>query len=116
MKEWRPLVKLQIAGKGKFIGPGCRDLLLGIRECGSVRLACARMDMSYSKAWRILRTLETEAGFEALSRKQGGRNGGETSLTPEGDRLLERFLAYERECGQAVGDIFQRHFGGEAEQ
>ena len=111
---WQPLVKLQIAKNVKFIGPGCRDLLRLIREHGSVRVACEAMGMSYSKAWRILNTLEAETGIQVLTRRQGGKSGGETALTPEGAELLARFEAYACECETAVQAIFQRHFAGEA--
>ena len=113
-EAWQPLVKLQIAKNVKFIGPGCRDLLRLIREQGSVRLACEAMGMSYSKAWRILNTLEAETGLQVLTRRQGGKSGGETSLTPEGKELLTRFEAYESECKKAVEAIFRHHFAGEA--
>ncbi len=111
---WRPLVKLQIAREEIFLGPGCRDLLQCIQEQGSVRLGSQKMGLSYSKAWRILNTLESEAGFEVLCRKQGGKSGGETVLTKEGQALLSRFEAYEEECRTAVGEIFQKYFGQEA--
>lgn len=114
--RWHPMVKLQIAKEQAFLGPGCRELLSCIVEQGSVRLGSRKMGLSYSKAWRILNTLETEAGFEVLSRKQGGKSGGETSLTPEGRRLLERFEAYEQACREAVGQLFLQHFGKEAEE
>ncbi len=113
-EAWRPFVKLQIAKTVKFMGPGCRDLLRLVQERGSVRLACEAMELSYSKAWRVLNTLEAETGVQVLTRRQGGKSGGETTLTPEGERLLARFEAYERECMQAVEAIFQRHFAGEA--
>lgn len=113
-EPWKPFVKLQIGKTVKFMGPGCRDLLRLIREHGSVRLACEAMELSYSKAWRILNTLEAETGLQVLTRKQGGKSGGETTLTPEGGRLQARFEAYENECKEAVEAIFQRHFAREA--
>ncbi len=113
-KCWRPLVKLQIARNAKFIGPGCCELLERIARHGSVRLASEAMALSYSKAWCILNTLEAEAGFPVLARRQGGKSGGETTLTPEGERLLARFAAYERECKAAMEEIFHRHFAEEA--
>lgn len=113
-KPWRPLVKLPIAKTVKFMGPGCRDLLKLIRENGSVRLACEAMEMSYSKAWRILNTLEAEVGYAVVSRRPGGKKGGETTLTPQGEALLARYEAYEAECREAVEAIFRRHFPKEA--
>lgn len=111
---WYPMMKLQIAKNVRFLGPGCRELMRLIRRHGSVRLACEEMEMSYSKAWRILNTLEAEAGFAVLSRKTGGKSGGETTLTPQGEDLLTRFEAYESECRAAMQAIFRRHFAKEA--
>ncbi len=112
--HWHPMVKLQISKTVKFLGPGCRDLLRLIQKHGSVRLACEAMELSYSKAWRILNTLEAEVGFAILLRRPGGKRGGETTLTPEGETLLNRFDAYELESREAVEEIFFRHFAKEA--
>lgn len=112
---WYPLVKLQIAKNVRFLGPGCRDLLRLVHRHGSVRLACEEMEMSYSKAWRILNTLEKEAGFPVLCRKTGGKSGGESTLTHQGEELLRRFEDYETECRAAVLEIFHRHFPKEAQ-
>lgn len=114
-KRWRPIVKLTIAKDEKFMGPGCRTLLQLIGRYGSVRLACEEMQLSYSKAWRILGTLEAEAGYPVIVRKQGGKRGGATTLTPEGSDLLNRYQAYEAECRAAVDAIFARHFKKESE-
>lgn len=113
-ERWCPIVKIQIARRTKFIGPGCYQLLGLIRDLGSVRLACERMSLSYSKAWRILNTLEGEAGFAVLTRKPGGKSGGETHLTPDGERLMARYAAFEAESMAAVNAIFARHFPEEA--
>lgn len=113
-EPWRALVKLPIAKTVKFMGPGCRDLLKLVQEHGSVRLACEVMEMSYSKAWRILNTLEAEAGYAVIARRPGGKRGGESTLTPEGEALLTRYEAYEAECKEAVEAIFRRHFPKEA--
>ena len=113
-KQWTPMVKLAIAADEKFIGPGCRDLLRLIHVHGSVRLASEAMGLSYSKAWRILNTLEGQLGYPVVARLQGGRSGGESKLTGEGALLLRRFEAYEAECMRAVDEIFCRHFAREA--
>ncbi len=113
-KPWRPLTKIQVAGDEKFLGPGCRELLGWIQAEGSVRLACVKMGLSYSKAWQILNRLEAETGVEVLMRRQGGKMGGETTLTKEGESLLCRYAAYERECQAAVKAIFLKHFQKEA--
>ncbi len=107
-------MKLQIAKHMKFMGPGCYELLALIRQCGSVRVACERMGLSYSKAWRILNALEEETGVEVLERRQGGKSGGESRLSQAGEDLMTRYAAFEAECKEAVEHIFARHFAREA--
>ena len=108
--HWRPMVKLMIGGNEKFFGPGTRELLGYVQETGSVRLACERMGMSYSKAWHILNTLEREAGFPVVLRKKGGAGGGATRLTKAGEQLIARYDTYEAECRTVIESIFERHF------
>lgn len=114
-RKWRPVLKLRIARETPFLGPGSWQLLSLIETTGSVRLASQQMGISYSKAWKVLDNLETQAGFPILIRQPGGKNGGETCLTGPGRQLLETFERFERECTQAVHTIFEKYFGAEEE-
>lgn len=110
-KKWNPVLKLKIGGEHAFIGPGCWELLSLIEKNGSVRLACEEMQLSYSKAWKILNRLEAQAGHKVLIRRHGGKNGGETRLTQEGRELLARYEAFVKESNEAVRGIFEKYFG-----
>ncbi len=112
-KQWRPVMKLQIAKESAFLGPGSWQLLSLIETTGSVRFASQQMGISYSKAWKILNNLEEQVGYSVLSRQPGGKNGGKTHLTKQGKQLLEQFERFERECNNAVNQLFQKHFGGD---
>jgi len=79
----------------RVFGTGIATLLAGVAETGSIRQASLRMDMAYSKAWRIIRTLERALGKPALVRTRGGRLRGGARLTPVAERLL---LDYGRLC------------------
>jgi molybdate transport repressor ModE-like protein len=109
LNRWRPVMRLQIARETVFLGPGVRQLLRLIGHTGSVQLASRQMGISYSKAWKMLNSLEEQLGYEVVLRRQGGRHGGETSLTGKGGELLEWFIALEKECDAAVKEIFARH-------
>ncbi len=111
---WRPVTKFRIAGESPFFGPGCVELMTLIDETGSVSKASEKMGLSYSKAWRLIHDLEAQAGFEAVSRQQGGKKGGAANLTSSGRRLVERYTAYAAECDRAVHEIFMKHFREEA--
>jgi molybdate transport system regulatory protein len=92
-----------------FCGPGMIRLLRGIKETGSVRKACEKMEMSYSKAWKLLGILEKWLGFQVTVRHQGGKAGGEAFLTDEGERFLEKYQLFEKESQDAVQAVFERH-------
>ena len=74
--EIRPRIKVQLAGTEPFFGPGVRMLLECIREEGSVREACEKMGLSYSKgrkSWDIPSSSEareerTEAAPESAKK------------------------------------------------
>lgn len=107
---WHPLTKVLLARESTFLGPGSWRLLFLIKQTGSVRLACEEMNMSYSKAWKMLNHAETQTGFALVTRRHGGKDGGETFLTEEGEKLLSRYQNFRLECQQAVDGIFEKYF------
>ena len=62
--------------KVKFFGPGIAELLGLVGECGSVKEACAKMGLSYSKGRMIIRRAEDMLGFPLVKIRRGGRGGG----------------------------------------
>lgn len=87
--------KLRIAlstdNNEKFYGPGVQDLLCGIRTYGSVKEACEKMELSYSKGRRILKHAESALGYPLVVRQQGGAAGGFARITPEAEDFMERY-------------------------
>lgn len=94
----------------KSFGPGPMQLLQDIRENGSLSHAAKRMGMSYSKAWTILKGIEAEWGFELLKKQAGGKQGGSSVLTAQGEELLKRYEAFCRDIEEAAGKSFEKHF------
>ena len=89
-------VKLTLCKDERFFGPGVCELLEGIRETGSIQAAAARMEMSYTKAWRILKRAEEEMGLNLITRVTGGKKGGSSTLTEAGKKIthdLNDFIA-----------------------
>ncbi|MEG1849865.1 MAG: LysR family transcriptional regulator, partial [Oscillospiraceae bacterium] len=68
----------------KSFGPGLAELLEQVDGCGSLRVATATMEISYSKAWCLLGDCERALGFLLLDRTVGGQHGGSSHLTPQG--------------------------------
>ncbi len=88
----------------KFYGPGVQDLLAGIREHGSVKEACAKMNLSYSKGRRILKNAETTLGYPLVVRRQGGAQGGSATLTPQAEDFMSRY----KKLSEAVSDYAKK--------
>ena len=93
-----------------FFGPGVRDLLLSIESEKSVRGASEKMQISYSKAWKIIRNVEKAMGESAVIRIHGGSDGGSASLTPACKALLQKYMDFEKKSRIANKKIFEEIF------
>ena len=103
--------KIVLAENGEgFFGPGVRDLLLNIESEKSVRGASEKMQISYSKAWKIIRNVEKAMGESAVIRIHGGADGGSASLTPACKALLQKYMDFEKESRIANQKIFGEIF------
>lgn len=91
-------------------------LLEQILMTGSVRSACARIGVSYSKGFQMLDQAEEELGFPLTRRQQGGRTGGTASLTGEGREFLEKYENFRRRITLLAAEEFRETFGGEIEE
>lgn len=88
-------VRLYSEDDQRCFGPGIATLLERVQERKSLRAAAASMEMAYSKAWRIIRTAEDVFGCKMLSSTIGGHHGGGAVLTPQAERLVAAYRAYE---------------------
>ncbi|HOZ14919.1 MAG TPA: LysR family transcriptional regulator [Tenuifilaceae bacterium] len=85
------------------------ELLLNIGELGSLAATAERMQISYRKAWGLLRQSEQTLGFPLLEKHRGGRDGGNTLLTEEGKNLVESYKALRVEFDSSV-KVFVKNF------
>ena len=79
-------------------------LCLGVREKGSLNAAAKSIGMAYSKAWRIIK--ETEAALEIQLLNRDGAHG--SSLTDEGNKLLDSYLEIAKRVQEAAEKEFHR--------
>ena len=89
-------VKLTLHRQERYFGPGVCELLERIDDNGSIQAAARQMNMSYTKAWKILNRAEKEMDRRLILRMNGGKNGGSSSLTPEGRRAVNAFREMEQ--------------------
>jgi molybdate transport system regulatory protein len=103
--------KIWLDSDGKAFGEGPYLLLRLVDRIGSLHRAAKEMNMSYRKAWLMLRTMEERLGFSLLERRVGGVSGGGSMLTEEAKRFLDRYEAFHKEADQVLQEIYRKHFG-----
>ncbi|MGM9541934.1 MAG: NTP transferase domain-containing protein [Candidatus Limivicinus sp.] len=108
----RPVVNVALAREKPFFDSQVAMLLELVDETQSVRTACARMQMSYSSGWNLIRRLESQLNMSLIERSQGGAGGGKSSLTPEGKRLTEAYRSYLAAVKEAAADLYGQYFTG----
>lgn len=103
--------KIWLDQNGKAFGDGPFELLKRVEKSGSLRRAASQMNMSYSKAWRLIQLLEGRLGFPLLNKKVGGIYGGGSLLTPEARDLMTHYEKFQKEVRKSLCQIFKKHFG-----
>lgn len=104
------MMKLQIYNTSPHFGKGIVSIMMLVRQGSSLRAACAQMGLSYSKAWRLLKSAEADLGIPLLDTQKGDTKRAGSTLTPQGEELLDRYLAFEKEAREAVFAAFEKHF------
>lgn len=75
----------------KAFGKGPCLLLETVDKLGSLNKAAIKLNMSYSKAWSIIKRAESMLGFSLLERQTGGIDGGGSYLTPRAKVLIKTY-------------------------
>jgi molybdate transport system regulatory protein len=106
----RVVHKVWLDRGGKAFGDGPCNLLKGIDKSGSLRQAAGNMGMSYSKAWRLLQTMEKRLGFTLIERKIGGSSGGGSQITSKARTFMRRYEKFRAEVKELTERAYQKHF------
>ena len=93
----------------KFFGVGVSKLLHLIEKDGSIRKACEEMNMSYSKALKIIKRVEKEMDIKLLDTVVGGAGGGLSKLTDEARELLTKYDDMVGEVEKEVEKISKKY-------
>lgn len=101
-----PALKLSLVNpkseSKSVLGKGVATLMRNIEEDHSLNKAAKRMNMAYSKAWRILKNTSDALGCELVEcvRPTGSQ------LTDEGRMLLELYEKMEEHLRQEMDEYF----------
>ncbi|MBW6497032.1 MAG: LysR family transcriptional regulator [Bacteroidales bacterium] len=90
-----------------ILGEGKWKLLKAIKETGSLKAAVESMGLTYRQTWTKLKNIEEKLGFPIIEKTRGGSEGGQTTLTPQGEKIVEFFDKVYHEFEPSVKSIFQ---------
>ncbi|MBE9604321.1 LysR family transcriptional regulator [Acetobacteraceae bacterium H6797] len=81
---------------GLRLEPGGIALLEAIAEWGSIAAAGRRLAISYKHAWEMVEALSQGLGKPVIMASPGGRHGGGSVLTREGESLVRHYRGMEQ--------------------
>ena len=105
---FRPRIEISLIRENKVFDDRLAMLLRMIEYDGTVKSACERMGISYSKAWKMLSDFEENLGYELIDRCAGGDSGGASRLTERGRDILRRYEEYCRQVRHFAEECFDR--------
>ena len=94
----------------KLIGSGVCELLTRVKRGGSLSEAAKGMKMSYNKAHNLVKVLEKRFGMKVLDTKIGGSSGGGSTLTAEGEDLLDRYNKLVEKLEADMEGAYEEYF------
>ncbi len=101
----RSKIWLEVHGEPVF-GQGREQLLRLIQQTGSINAAAKGMGITYRKAWTYIDAMEKRLGVPLVNRLKGGPGGGESTLTPQAEALLEKFDILQQGFNEMVNRKF----------
>jgi molybdate transport system regulatory protein len=84
------------------MGPGKADLLDAIARSGSIRAAAEELEMSYMRAWTLVKTMNAAFRSPLVEKERGGSAQGGAQLTARGKTVLELYRAMEEKAERAI--------------
>lgn len=109
-KTMHALAEVKLVNQKPFFEQETWMLLNQIDLLGSVREACEKTGISYSKGWSIIHDAEDGIGCRIVERQPGGRNGGTAAVSAHGKKLMELFEIYQNRVRQEADRIFEEIF------
>ena len=102
-----PGVRLELKRESMFFNWESAQFLELINHNGSMQSACKQMHISYSKGWKIVKEAEQQLGFELVRAKTGGAEGGSSTLTEKGRRIMNFYQEMQEKLEQEAKKLFQ---------
>jgi molybdate transport system regulatory protein len=104
------VTRLKIGKDKPFFSIGPMTLLQNIEKYLSINKATKAMGMSYTKALRIIRTVEEELGFPVVLSEKGGNDRGATILTEKGGKVLAAYKEIYTDVSKYAEKLVNKKF------
>lgn len=69
---------------------------------GSILKAAEKMEMSYMRAWTLLKAMGKCFKKDLVTKTRGGKSGGSAQLTETGQAVLALYRRMEKDCLRAT--------------
>lgn len=103
-------IKITILKEKPSFGPGIAKILQLVKETNKLTEAYSAMKLSSSKGWKVIKQAEKDLGFPLIISSTGGKHGGSSTLTPEGEEILYKYQSFVNELNLEARKIFDKHF------
>lgn len=104
----RPRLRIVREDGEIVLGPGKADLLEAIARTGSIRAAAEELEMSYMRAWSLVRTMNAAFRSPLVEKERGGAGQGGATLTSEGQSVLRLYRKMEKKATAAVDPLWDQ--------
>ena len=91
-----------VCGNRDAFGPGKAQLLEELSRTGSLNKASKALNMSYMKAWTLVKAMNEHFVEPLVSLSRGGIKGGGAELTETGQEVLRAYHQMRREVEAAA--------------
>jgi len=102
-KSIRPRLRVTL-GADIALGPGKVELLELVAETGSIAKAATQMEMSYMRAWLLIKTMERCFRKPLVEAVRGGSERGGTRLSPTGAKVVVLYRQMDAACLRATNE------------
>lgn len=90
-----------------ILGDGKYELLKTISETGCLKAAMKKLNLSYRKTWDNLNRIEDILGFRIIERQRGGKSGGKTVLTTQGQAIVNAFDKFYEKYDALISEALE---------
>lgn len=105
-----PVLHMKLEQESAFFSARLKLLLYLLADTNNMRTSCAYSGIAHSKAWDMINRLEQRLGYSVVERQRGGKSGGSTRLTQQGQDFLTAYHDFEQTVHQFTQEEFKKRF------